>query len=127
MSDLLCLFMVVMANMVVWVVLAVVRADIVMVVIVSQIDLHIDQASSEKIEQAHVAKANPCSCPISDSLPLTLHACYFLEQEFSANFSFCGGCMCTCFLSDPGPIIVFPCHSVNLSLPFVKLAKPEQA
>ena len=46
--DLLCLFMVVMANMVVWVVLAVVRADIVMVVIVSQIDLHIDQASSEK-------------------------------------------------------------------------------
>ena len=97
MSDLLCLFMVVMANMVVWVVLAVVRADIVMVVIVSQIDLHIDQASSEKIEQAHVAKANPCSCPISDSLPLTLHACYFLEQEFSANFSFCGGYMCTCF------------------------------
>ena len=97
MSDLLCLFMVVMANMVVWVVLAVVRADLVMVVIVSQIDLHIDQASSEKIEQAHVAKANPCSCPISDSLPLTLHACYFLEQEFSANFSFCGGYMCTCF------------------------------
>ena len=31
MSDLLCLFMVVMANMVVWVVLAVVRADIVIV------------------------------------------------------------------------------------------------
>ena len=93
----LCLFMVVMADMVVRVLLAVVRADIVMVVIVSQIDLHIDQASSEKIEQAHVAKANPCSCPISDSLPLTLHACYFLEQEFSANFSFCGGCMCTCF------------------------------
>ena len=39
MSDLLCLFMVVMANMVVWVLLTVVRADIVMVVIVSQIDL----------------------------------------------------------------------------------------
>ena len=92
--------MVVMANMVVWVVLAVVRADIVMVVVVmnlSHMDLHIDQVSSEKIEQAHVAKANPCSCPISDSLPLTLHACYFLEQEFSANFSFCGGYMCTCF------------------------------
>ena len=33
MSDLLCLFMVVMANMVVWVVLAVLRADIVMVVV----------------------------------------------------------------------------------------------
>ena len=48
MSDLLCLFMVVMANMVVWVVLAVVRADIVMVVIVSHMDLHIDQVSSEK-------------------------------------------------------------------------------
>ena len=51
MSDLLCLFMVVMANMVVWVVLAVVRADIVMVVVVmnlSHMDLHIDQVSSEK-------------------------------------------------------------------------------
>ena len=94
MSDLLCLFMVVMANMVVWVLLAVVRADIVMVVVVmhlSHMDLHIDQVKwRKKIEQAHVAKANPCSCPISDSLPLTLHACYFLEQEFSANFSFCG-------------------------------------
>ena len=43
--------MVVMANMVVWVVRAVVRADIVMVVVVmnlSHMDLHIDQASSEK-------------------------------------------------------------------------------
>ena len=45
MPNLVCLFM---ANMVVWVVLTVVRADIVMVVIVSQIDLHIDQVSSEK-------------------------------------------------------------------------------
>ena len=47
----MCLFMVVMANMVVWVVLAVVRADIVMVVVVmnlSHMDLHIDQVSSEK-------------------------------------------------------------------------------
>lgn len=47
----LCLFMVIMANMVVWVVLTVVRADIVMVVVVmnmSHMDLHIDQVSSDK-------------------------------------------------------------------------------
>ena len=51
MSDLLCLFMVVRANMVVLVLLAVVRADIVMVVVVmnlSHMDLHIDQVSSER-------------------------------------------------------------------------------